>query len=220
MEYFENDWNEVLKPVIQSDYFKNLMNELDKEREDYDVYPSKKDMFRAFNLTPYKDVKVVIIGQDPYYTRGVADGLAFSTKPDAKIPPSLKNIFKELEDDLGIVNTCPSLTHWAEQGVLLLNKSFSVRDGEPMSHKFLNWDRFSNFVLEKLSEHEKPIVFVLWGKQAQSLIPFIDENHTIIESAHPSPLSARRGFFGSKVFSKINQALEKYGYDKIDFTTR
>lgn len=220
MEYFKNDWNEVLGPIINSEYFNDLMDKIEDERKNYNIYPTREDMFRAFDLTSYKDVKVVIIGQDPYYNKGVADGLAFSTKPDAKIPPSLKNIFKELKDDLGIVNECPDLSNWANQGVLLLNKSFSVRDGEPLSHNYLDWQTFTNFVLKKLCERKEPIVFVLWGKEAEKLERYIDIDHFIIKSAHPSPLSARRGFFGSKVFSKINDALEGFGYKKIDFNTR
>lgn len=220
MKYFKNDWNEVLENIINSDYFRDLMKTLEEERQKYNIYPAKDDMFRAFDLTPYNNVKVVIVGQDPYYTEGVADGLAFSTKPDAKIPPSLKNIFKELNEDLGIENTCPDLTHWAEQGVLLLNKSFSVREGEALSHKYLKWEIFTEYVLQKLNERQKPIVFVLWGNEAQKLESGIDSRHRVLKSAHPSPLSARRGFLGSKVFSNINKALADFDYGEIDFNTR
>ncbi len=219
MELFTNDWGEVLSPIINSEYFVDLMEKLADERKSYDIFPGEKDVFRAFNLTAYKETRVVIVGQDPYHTPGVADGLAFSTRAD-KLPPSLRNIFKELEDDLGIKNSSGDLSSWAQQGVLLLNRTFSVRSGQPLSHDFLNWKVFTDFVLEKLNDHPSPLVFVLWGKEAQALEKNIDDRHAIIKSAHPSPLSAYRGFFGSGVFAKINEALINFGYQPIDFKTR
>jgi uracil-DNA glycosylase len=171
-------------------------------------FPPRPQIFAAFNATPFSKVRVVIIGQDPYHGDGEANGLAFSVNEGIKIPPSLRNIFKELKDDLGIDRTRTHLQDWAHQGIFLLNTTLTVEQDKPLSHKALGWDWFTDYVIQRLALKTTPIVFVLWGKHAQSKKQYIGSNrHHIIESAHPSPLGAYRGFFGSKPFSQINQFL-------------
>ncbi|GAM14601.1 uracil-DNA glycosylase, family 1 [Mesobacillus selenatarsenatis SF-1] len=183
------------------------------------IFPEKDNIFNALRFTDYEDVKVVILGQDPYHGHGQAHGLSFSVKPGVKIPPSLRNIFKELNADLGYeVPDNGYLKKWAEQGVLLLNTVLTVREGNANSHRGKGWEHFTDKVITLLNEREKPAIFILWGKPAQSKLKLINEDkHKIIMSVHPSPLSARRGFFGSKPFSKVNELLKEQGEKEIDW---
>ncbi len=191
-----------------------LSEAYEKER----IFPEKKEIFQAFSLTPYEKVSVVILGQDPYHGYGQAEGLAFSVKKGVKIPPSLRNIYKELESDLGIKTPeHGSLISWAEEGVLLLNTVLTVREGEANSHAQLGWKTFTDEVIKKLGEREEPVVFILWGNQAKEKEKFIGSQHKVITSVHPSPLSARRGFFGSKPFSKTNTFLKEMGKEPISW---
>ncbi|OCA82341.1 uracil-DNA glycosylase [Bacillus sp. FJAT-27225] len=212
-------WSEVLGEEFQKDYFQALREFLIEEYKTKTIYPEYRDIFNALMFTDYDDVKVVILGQDPYHGPGQAHGLSFSVKPGINPPPSLKNIFKELCSDLDIETPEHGyLVSWAEQGVLLLNTVLTVRQGEANSHRGKGWERFTDQVITKLSGREEPMVFILWGKPAQSKLSLIDTNkHKIITSAHPSPLSARRGFFGSRPFSKTNELLKQLGYDEIDW---
>ncbi|MNO58117.1 Uracil-DNA glycosylase [compost metagenome] len=216
---FGNDWDEVLQAEVIKPYFRELMDWLHLEYEQQTVYPPKENLFEALKRTSYGDTKVVILGQDPYHGAGQAHGLSFSVLPGVRIPPSLRNIYKELSEDLGVAaNSEGHLTSWAEQGVLLLNTVLTVREGEAGSHQGKGWEKFTDAVIESLNRREKPLIFVLWGNHAQKKGEMIDSHrHTILNSAHPSPLSARRGFFGSRPFSFINQQLELYGEKKIDW---
>ena len=212
-------WNDVLREEQEKPYLKELQSILDKEYDTQIIYPSRKDIDRAFQVTAYDCVKVVILGQDPYHGEGQAHGMSFSVKPGVRVPPSLRNMLKELEDDLG----CPLPDHgylekWAKQGVLLLNTVLTVQAGAANSHKGIGWEKYTDAVIQKLSDRPKPIIFVLWGKPAQSKIKLIDtKKHVILQAPHPSPLSAYRGFFGSKPYSKINAQLEAWGEQPIDF---
>ncbi len=183
------------------------------------VFPPRKEIFRAFSLTPLKKVKVVIIGQDPYHGEGEANGLAFSVNKGIKLPPSLRNIYKELEDDLGIkAPTHGDLSAWAKQGVLLLNSILTVRENTPGSHRKIGWEEYTDSVIQEISNSKKHIVFILWGKYAQKKKELIDsDKHLIIESPHPSPFSARKGFFGSKPFSRTNKYLRENNISEIDW---
>ena len=215
---FHNDWDIVLKDEIKKDYFNNILNEVNKLYNTKTIYPPKKDVFNAFRLS-YKDVKVVILGQDPYHGEGEAHGFAFSClkKP---IPPSLKNIYKELYDDLGIQKdmTNGNLMPWVKQGVMLLNTGLTVEKDKPNSHKNIGWHTFTDAVIEKLNERDKPLVFILWGNNAKEKKKLItNPKHLVIESVHPSPFSANNGFFGSKPFSKTNTFLEKNNITKINW---
>ena len=205
-----NDWQEILK-----DYDLNpVLNQVKELYNSNICYPKYHDIFNALNLLPYEDVKVVIIGQDPYHGEGEAHGLAFSVLEGIKMPPSLRNIFKELESDLGIKRNKTDLTDWEEQGILLLNSVLTVTKDTPGSHKDIGWQEFTDYIITKLNERNTPIVFVLWGNYAISKEKLITNKiHHVIKSAHPSPLSASRGFFGSKPFSKINT------YLKADYNT-
>ncbi|SFX33531.1 Uracil-DNA glycosylase [Thermoactinomyces sp. DSM 45891] len=218
--YFENDWDQVLADVIRHDEFTQLLSRVEEERKTHTIYPKQEDLFSAFQFTSYADTRVVILGQDPYHGSGQAHGLSFSVQPGIKVPPSLKNIYKELESDLGI--SAPNhgcLQSWARQGVLLLNTILTVRESTPLTHKKIGWERFTDAVIQKCNEREQPIVFVLWGKPAQTKKKFITRNHhLILESVHPSPLSARGGFFGSKPFSHINQFLQESNMNPIDWS--
>nr|WP_285855066.1 uracil-DNA glycosylase [Paenibacillus cellulositrophicus] len=216
---FNNDWDEQLKEETEKDYFQELRYKLAKEYKLHKVYPPKEDLFKALKLTSYEDTKVVILGQDPYHGPGQAHGLSFSVKPGVRIPPSLVNIYKELHSDLGLpIPNHGTLVHWAEQGVLLLNTVLTVRDGEANSHKGLGWERFTDAVIEKLNERDKPVVFILWGSHAQKKGAFIDrKKHLVIQSVHPSPLSVHRGFFGSRPFSKANAFLAAHGIKPVDW---
>ncbi len=218
MLQFHNDWDEILYEEISKDYFKNILNEVNKLYEEKTIYPPKKDVFNAFRLS-YKDVKVVILGQDPYHGEGEAHGYAFSCLK-TPIPPSLKNIYKELYDDLGIQKDMldGNLMPWVRQGVMLLNTGLTVEKDKPNSHKDLGWNTFTDEVIRKLNERDKPVVFILWGNNARAKKDLItNSNHLVIESAHPSPFSARNGFFGSKPFSKTNNFLIKNGINPINW---
>ncbi|SDN26391.1 Uracil-DNA glycosylase [Psychrobacillus sp. OK028] len=212
-------WKVVLKEEMEKPYFKQLQLFLDKEYATQTIFPARNEIGSAFQMTAYDDVKVVILGQDPYHGEGQAHGMSFSVKPGVRIPPSLKNMLKELESDLG----CPLPTNgylekWAKQGVLLLNTVLTVREGVANSHKGKGWEMFTDAVIQKLSERQNPVIFVLWGKPAQSKINLIDtEKHMILKAPHPSPLSAHRGFLGSNPYSKINAQLVSWGDQPIDF---
>lgn len=212
-------WKDVLAEEWEKPYFKQLQSFLDEEYTSQTIYPARSEIGSAFKMTAYEDVLVVILGQDPYHGEGQAHGMSFSVKPGVRIPPSLKNMLKELEGDLG----CPLpadgyLESWAKQGVLLLNTVLTVRAGVANSHKGMGWETFTDTVIQKLSERTKPIIFVLWGKPAQSKIKRIDtEKHVIIQAPHPSPLSAYRGFLGSKPYSQINAQLAAWDEQPIDF---
>lgn len=212
-------WQRLLADEFEKEYFQDLFKFIDQEYEAGNVYPPKELIFSAFEHTPYEQVKVVILGQDPYHGAGQSHGLAFSVQKGVKIPPSLRNMYKELANDLAIEPASHgNLTSWADQGVLLLNTVLTVREGEANSHQKQGWERFTDRVIEVLNEREDPIVFVLWGKPAQQKTTMIDATkHIIIQSFHPSPLSASRGFFGSKPFSKVNEALISLGKQPIDW---
>ena len=218
-ERFENDWGELLKEEFQNEYYKKLNSFLTKEYETKVIYPDKQNIFSALHYTAYKDVKVVILGQDPYHGPNQSHGLSFSVKPGVRIPPSLINIYKELKEDLGCyIPNNGYLKKWADQGVLLLNASLTVRGGEANSHRKIGWEIFTNNIISLLNERKDPIVFILWGNNAISKEKLItNSHHHIIKSVHPSPLSASRGFFGSKPFSKTNEFLKSIGKDPIDW---
>ena len=214
-----NDWDEVLKDLFKSENYLKIREFLKKEYSEHVVYPSPYDIFNAFKLTPYSAVKAVILGQDPYHEPGQAHGLCFSVKEGVKLPPSLVNIYKEIKTDLGITEPqSGDLTKWAEQGVLLLNTVLTVRKSSPNSHKGMGWEEITDKVIKLLNDREKPVVFILWGANARAKKKLItNPNHLIIESAHPSPLSAYNGFFGSKPFSRTNEFLIKTGQSPIDW---
>ncbi|MGV2620214.1 uracil-DNA glycosylase [Halobacillus sp. ACCC02827] len=214
-----NDWNELLEEEKEKDYFLQLKQKLNEEYKEHRVYPAKSEILNALAFTPREATKVVILGQDPYHGKGQAHGFSFSVRPDVTIPPSLRNIYKELHHDLDI--PAPNhgcLLHWAEQGVLLLNDVLTVREKQPNSHKGIGWERFTDAVIEILNQRERPVVFLLWGKHAQKKGASIDtEKHMVIASPHPSPFAAHRGFFGSKPFSRVNEFLKKHGEEPIDW---
>ena len=211
-------WDIILKDDFESAYFEKLGIFVKNEYKHKIIYPEYKDIFNALRYTDYDDVKVVILGQDPYHGDREAHGLSFSVREGIPMPPSLRNIFKELKDDIGVVRTQTDLTDWAKQGVLLLNSIMTVVKDTPLSHKDKGWEIFTDNIIKKLGEREKPMVFILWGSYARSKKELIkNKNHLILESVHPSPLSASRGFFGSKPFSKANQFLEKNGMNKINW---
>ena len=215
---FNNDWDNILSNEIKKDYFINIINTVDNLYKEKEIYPKREDIFNAFKI-PYSDVKVVILGQDPYHGEGEAHGYAFSCLK-TPIPPSLKNIYKELFSDLGIEKdmTNGDLTPWANQGVMLLNAGLTVEKDKPNSHKDLGWNKFTDSVISKLNEREDPIVFILWGNFAREKAKLINNpQHLVIESAHPSPFSARNGFFGSKPFSKTNEFLIKNNKKPINW---
>ncbi len=207
-DYIEESWRLQLVDFLGSSSWKFTKKKVEQAYAQPFCFPPKNMIFRAFELTSFEQVKVVIIGQDPYHGVGEANGLAFSVSQGIKMPPSLRNVFKELKEDLGIERSNTDLTDWAKQGVLLLNTTLTVAKDEPLSHAGFDWEKFTNVVIQKIAAQPKPIVFILWGKHAQKkklLIP--QKHHLIIESAHPSPLGAYRGFFGSKPFSKVNDFL-------------
>lgn len=213
------DWKQALKAALDSPSFQELERFVAKERQEATVFPSEEDLFSAFRLTPYADVRVLLLGQDPYHGPGQAHGLAFSVKPGVPSPPSLVNIFKELEADVKVPRPKDgSLVAWAEQGVLLLNAVLTVRQAQPNSHAGHGWEDFTDAVIRAVSAKTEPVVFLLWGKYAQKKKKLIDaKRHVVIEGTHPSPLSASSGFFGSKPFSAVNQALESKGRPPIDW---
>ena len=211
-------WDVVLKDEFTSPYFEKLGVFVKNEYRHKTIYPEYKDIFNALRYTDYDDVKVVILGQDPYHGDKEAHGLSFSVREGIPMPPSLRNIFKELKDDIDVVRTQTDLTDWAKQGVLLLNSIMTVVKDTPLSHKDKGWEIFTDNIIKKLGEREKPMVFILWGSYARSKKELVkNKNHLILESVHPSPLSASRGFFGSKPFSKANRFLEKNGMNKINW---
>lgn len=214
----EKSWETVLREEKEQPYFRKLMKDLDKAYANETIYPEKHEIFQAFRLTPFDRVKVVILGQDPYHGKGQAEGLAFSVKKGVKIPPSLRNIFKELEEDLHIEKPDHgSLVSWAKEGVLLLNTVLTVKEAEANSHAAMGWKNFTDAVIKKLGQRKEPIVFILWGNQAKEKEKFIADHHRIISSVHPSPLSARRGFFGSKPFSRANRYLQEMGRSPVNW---
>jgi uracil-DNA glycosylase len=216
----EEGWREALQDEFSKEYFKHLKKFLKEEKAmGKKIYPLGKDIFAAFNLTPFDKVKVVLLGQDPYHGERQAHGLSFSVLDDVKAPPSLQNIFKELQEDLNIpIPKSGNLTKWAKQGVFLLNAILTVEAHKPASHQKKGWEEFTDAVIKTLSDKKKGLVFILWGKFAQSKAELIDTSkHYILQSTHPSPYSADRGFFGSKPFSKTNKILEKEGKKPIDW---
>ena len=212
-------WQEILGAEIAKPYFQQLQQFLDEERKRHSVFPPPAEIFTALALTPYDKVKILILGQDPYHDDKQAHGLCFSVRPGVKAPPSLLNIFKELETDLGCrIPNNGYLKPWAEQGILLLNAVLTVRAHQANSHKNKGWERFTDSIIKAVNAKHKPVVFVLWGGYAQKKRALIDtDKHSIVASAHPSPLSARHGFFGSKPFSKINELLQDFGEQPINW---
>lgn len=213
----EDSWKSVLKDEFEKPYFKNLTDFVKSEYSSHTIFPPGRQIFSAFEHTPFDRVKVVIIGQDPYHGRGQANGLCFSVSDGIPFPPSLQNIFKELKDDLNIeIPKSGNLERWADQGVLLLNATLTVRESNAGSHQNKGWEQFTDAVIQKLSSEKQNLVFILWGSYAQKKGAVIDPSkHFIIKSAHPSPLSSYRGFFGSKPFSKTNQFLKSIGKEEI-----
>lgn len=218
-EIFTNDWQEILGEEFGKSYYRELREFLKEEYAKETIYPVMENIWNAFEHTAYQDVKAVILGQDPYHGPNQAHGLSFSVQPGIAHPPSLRNIFKELEDDIGCEKPVDgTLTKWSDQGVLMLNTVLTVRQGQAHSHQKKGWEQFTDEVIRKLSEREAPVIFILWGKPAQTKKRLIDtKRHDIIEAPHPSPLSAHRGFFGSKPFSKVNKLLQSRGEAPIDF---
>ena len=213
-------WNEILAEEMQKDYYQELQVFVQKRRAEVRVFPEEKNVFNALELTPFESVKVVILGQDPYHGFGQAHGLSFSVQKGTPLPPSLKNIYKELQEDIGgELPTEGDLSHWAKQGVLLLNTVLTVEEGNANSHKGKGWERLTNRLIESLNELKHPVIFILWGKLAQDKEKLIiNPNHVILKAPHPSPLSAYRGFFGSKPFSRVNDILIQQGQTPIRWT--
>ncbi len=215
-----NDWDNILKIVWESPNFHKFYSMVKNEYNNKVIYPEEKNIFNAFKLTPYNEVKVIILGQDPYHGEGEAHGLSFSVQKGKKIPPSLKNIYKELYTDLNIApKKHGDLTNWAKEGVLLLNTVLTVQKDLAASHKKLGWDLLTDYVIKVLNKKENPIVFILWGNMAKAKQKFINNpKHLVITSAHPSPFSAYSGFFGSRPFSKTNNFLKKNNIKEIDWS--
>ena len=213
-------WNEILAEEMQKDYYQELQAFVQKRRAEVRVFPDEKNVFNALELTPFESVKVVILGQDPYHGFGQAHGLSFSVQKGIPLPPSLRNIYKELQEDIGgELPTEGDLSHWAQQGVLLLNTVLTVEEGNANSHKGKGWERLTNRLIESLNELKHPVIFILWGKPAQDKEKLIiNPNHVILKAPHPSPLSAYRGFFGSKPFSRVNDILIQQGQTPIRWT--
>lgn len=220
MVEFKNEWDELLADEFKKEYYLRLRAFLKKEYFSTKIYPDMYDIFNALKYTSYSDVKAVILGQDPYHGAGQAHGLCFSVREGVVPPPSLKNIFKELQDDLGYPPPKNgTLTKWAENGVLLLNTVLTVREGQPNSHRGMGWEIFTDHIIELLNEREKPMVFLLWGANARSKAKLIDRNkHCVLQCAHPSPLSAYNGFFGCSHFSKANEYLAEHNISPIDWS--
>ncbi len=213
---FGNNWDNILYEEINKNYFKDLVMFLNEENSKKTIYPKKEDLFKALKLTDYNNVKVIILGQDPYHGEGEANGLCFSVNKGIKIPPSLKNIFKELKEDLNIERTNTDLSDWAEQGVLLLNSVLTVEKDKPFSHKNKGWETFTDNIIKELNNKEESVVFVFWGNSAREKKVYVTNKiHKIIESAHPSPFSYEKGFKGSKPFSKINNYLKLHNFNEI-----
>ena len=214
-----NDWQQPLEVEFKKPYYKDLYKKVLEEYRSRQIFPNPDDIFNAFHLTPLKDVKVVILGQDPYHNDGQAHGLCFSVKPDVEVPPSLVNIYKELQDDLGCrIPNNGYLVKWAKQGVLMLNTVLTVRAHQANSHRGIGWEQFTDAVIRAVDAQDRPIVFLLWGRPAQMKKSMLhNPKHLILEAPHPSPLSAYRGFFGCKHFSQTNAFLEKNGLAPIDW---
>ncbi len=217
-----NYWDTVLDSEYHKEYFANIVKFVNKVYKEKTIFPPKTRILSALDITDYNDVKVVILGQDPYHGIGEANGLAFSVNDGVKIPPSLKNIYKELHDDLGIeIPNTGNLESWAKEGVLLLNSVLTVEKDKPASHKNIGWEIFTDSIIKKLNERDKPIVFILWGNFAKSKKELItNPKHLVLTSSHPSPFSVNYGFFGSKPFSKTNEFLRKNGIKEIDWTIK
>ncbi len=222
MEVIGNDWDKLLDNIWNSEGFKKFMTVIKSKYKENTCFPEYNNIFNALKLTPYSKVKIVILGQDPYHGTGEAHGLSFSVQEGIRKPPSLKNIFKELKDDLNIEEPeSGNLTGWAKEGVLLLNSVLTVQKDKPASHKDLGWDLFTDHIIKLLNEKETPIVFILWGSFARSKKVYINtEKHYVIESTHPSPFSANNGFFGSKPFSKANNFLIKTNQTPVNFNLK
>ncbi|MBQ9108370.1 MAG: uracil-DNA glycosylase [Clostridia bacterium] len=215
-----NSWDNVLKDDFGGENYRNLRRFLAEEYRTHTIYPDMHHIFSALKETAFEDVKVVIIGQDPYHNPGQAHGMCFSVMPGTDTPPSLVNVFKEIKSDLGIANTNPYLIDWAKQGVLLLNAVLTVRAGQAGSHRGKGWEILTDSIIKKLNERNEPIVFMLWGAYARSKKGYVtNPNHLVLECAHPSPLSAYNGFFGCKHFSKCNEFLTQNGLKPIDWRT-
>lgn len=212
------NWEQLFNEEMKKEYFKMLERKIEDERKAFTIYPPKDLVYTAFEYTKFEDVKVVILGQDPYHQPGQAMGMSFSVFKDQKLPKSLVNIYKELESDLGIKNEHGDLSAWTKQGVLLLNTLLTVREGEPMSHGQLGWEQFTDRVISELGCRQEPIIFVLWGKKAQAKKSLVKDHHQFIESSHPSPLGAYRGFIGSRPFSKINALLYERNQKEINWS--
>ena len=212
-------WQEVLAGEIEKPYFQKLQAYVTAERKSHTVFPPEEEVYSALEITPYENVNVLLLGQDPYHDDNQAHGLCFSVKPGIKPPPSLVNMFKELKSDIGCsVPNNGYLVPWAKQGILMINAVLTVQAHQPNSHKGQGWETFTDAIISKVNEKESPVIFVLWGGYAQKKAPLITgKHHTILQSAHPSPLSARSGFFGSKPFSAINNLLSKNGKPEIDW---
>ena len=219
MKLVGNTWDKVLEDEYKKDYFKKIVAFINKEYKEKVIFPPKSRILRSLSLTDYNDVKVVILGQDPYHGVGEANGLSFAVSDGIKLPPSLKNIYKELNDDLGIPpSNKGNLECWAREGVLLLNAVLTVEKDKPASHKNVGWEQFTDAIIKKLNEKDIPVVFILWGNFARSKKAFItNSKHFVIESPHPSPFSARYGYFGSKPFSKTNHFLKQNNLKEIDW---
>ncbi|WP_214828498.1 uracil-DNA glycosylase [Exiguobacterium algae] len=212
------DWTEIIQSEINKPYFQTLKQFVDRAYEQTTVYPQREDIWNAFVYTKFQDVKCVILGQDPYHGPNQAHGLSFSVQDGVRFPPSLRNIFQELRDDIGCdTPKSGNLEKWATQGVLLLNTSLTVEAGKAGSHRKQGWEQFTDSIIERLGSREKPIVFILWGNDAKKKMKWIGEQHTVLTSVHPSPLSAHRGFFGSKPFSQVNKQLKEWGESSIDW---
>ncbi len=219
MSMIQNDWLAPLKPEFSKPYYAELFNFVKNEYATRQIFPPADDIFNAFHLTPLHEVKVVILGQDPYHNDGQAHGLCFSVKPDVDIPPSLVNIYQELHDDLGCyIPNNGYLTKWAKQGVLMLNTVLTVRAHQANSHRGMGWEEFTDAAIRILNEQDRPIVFILWGSPAQKKAQMLNNpKHLILKAPHPSPLSAYRGFFGSRPFSQTNEFLVKNGLEPVDW---
>lgn len=219
MAMIQNDWLEAIGGEFRKPYYAKLYETVKNEYATQIIYPKADDIFNAFHLTPLKNVKVVILGQDPYHNVGQAHGLCFSVQPQVEVPPSLVNIYQELKDDLGCyVPNHGYLVKWAENGVLLLNTVLTVRAHQANSHKGIGWEEFTDAVIQAVNEQDRPIVFLLWGRPAQMKKKMLtNPNHLVLEAPHPSPLSAYRGFFGCKHFSKTNEFLVQHGIEPIDW---
>ena len=219
MAAISNDWLGPLTPEFRKPYYAKLYKTILSEYQTRQIFPASDDIFNAFSFTPLSNVKAVILGQDPYHNDGQAHGLCFSVKPDVEIPPSLVNIYKELQDDLGCyIPNHGYLKKWADQGVLLLNTVLTVRAHQANSHRGIGWEEFTDAAIRVLNEQERPIVFILWGRPAQTKKAMLtNPKHLILEAPHPSPLSAYRGFFGSRPFSQTNDFLKEHGIEPIDW---